>query len=237
MAYALGTFIAQLNALLATNDNEMSEIDRERMVNTAVERFSHDAPELITEDVTGDGGKYYAISGLGSWIDGFSQITSIQYPAQAVSADENPQYLEPEDWDDNYRDASDVRYILLPNHTPAATETFRVTYTATYQLSGETYAIPPGHFFAVCNLAAHFACTALATKYARTSDSSISADSVDHGGRSERFRSMARDFERAYLEHMDMTGNDASKEKPAGEFVDWDTMPSRNRRYLMHGNR
>jgi hypothetical protein len=207
------------------------------MVKMAIERYSHDAPEEITEDESGDGGKYYAITGLSSWQEGFSQVKAIQYPAQAVSADENPTYLEPEDWDDNYRDGS-VRYLFFPNHTPAATETFRVTYTATYQISSEAYSIPPGDFFAVCNLAAHFACLALATKYARTNESLINADSVDHGGRSGRFLQTARQFERAYLEHMDLTGDgDASKEKPAGEFVDWDTMPSPRRRYLFHGNR
>lgn len=237
MAFALTVLTAQLNALLATDSNEMSEIDRERMVKTAVERYSHDAPEKITEDVSGDGGKYYAISGLASWIEGFSQVASIQYPAKAVSADEQPQYLEPEDWDDDYRDGSNVRYLYFPNHAPASGESARVTYTTTYQLSSEAYAIPPGDFFAVCNLAAHFSCMALATKYARTNDTSINADSVDHGGRSGRFLEAARRFERSYLEHMDMTGSDASKERPAGEFVDWDTMPSPNRRYLFRGER
>lgn len=237
MAFVLSTFEVQLNAILASNDDEMAIIDRESMVKTAIERYSHDRPEKITVDVTGDGGKYYPITNLTKWIDGFSQIVAIEYPARAVSVDEPPQLLDSEDWNDNYRDGSDVQYIYLPNHAPASTESFRVQYTTTYQATSNAYDIPPGDFFAVCNLAAHFACLALATKYARTNESLINADSVDHGGRSVRFRDMARDFERAYLEHMDMTGTDGSNEKPAGEFVDWNTMPSQNRRYLFHGNR
>lgn len=238
MATHIAVFVNQMETLLAMDASELVDIvDREEIVKTAVERYSHDAPEKITADISGDGGKYYAISGLTSWIEGFSQVLAIQYPARDVTADEVPQMLKPEDWDDNYRDGDDTQYIFLPNHAPASSEEFRVTYTTTYQLASNAYSTPAGDFFAICNLAAHFACLALAAKYARTNDSLISADSVDHGGRSERFRSLARDFERAYLEHMDMTGDDASKEKPAGEFVDWDTFPAFNRRYLFHGNR
>ena len=237
MTTAVSVFSTQLDAILAADDTEMGLIDRERMIHTAVERYSHDAPEMITEDVTGDGGRYYPVSGLASWVEGFSQIQSIQYPAKAVSADEIPQWLEPEDWDDNYRDASDVQYILLPNHSPAATETFRVTYSTVYERTSDAYSTPTSDFFAICNLAAHFTCMALATKYARTNDSTINADSVDHGGRSGRFRDMARTFEKSYLEHMDMAHGDSSRERPSGEFVDWNTSPPGNRRYLFHGSR
>lgn len=237
MATDITVFIAQLNALLSATDSELNAIDRQKMVETAIQRYSHDLPEIITVDVAGDAGRYYPITNLAAWVDGFSQIQSIQYPAEAVSEDEIPQYLEPEDWDDNYRDGSDVHYILLPNHSPAATENFRVAYSTTYQPASGAYNTPVGDFFAICNLAAYFSCLAIAANYGRTNDSLISADSVDHGGRSERFRNLARDFERAYLEHMDMTGDNASRERPTGEFVDWDTMPAPNRRYLFHNNR
>ena len=237
MTTSMTVYLAQLDAMLQADDDEFPKLDRERLIETAIERYSHDAPQRITVDVSGDGGKYYAITGLASWLDGFSQIVAIEYPAQAVTADSSPQWLDPEDWDDNYRDGSDVQYIFMPNHAPAATESFRVTYTTTYQKSSDAYSTPTGDFFAICNLAAHFACMAIATKYARSNDSLINADSVDHGGRSERFRSLARVYEKSYLEHMDMVGDNGSKEHSTGAFVDWDTFPAGNRRYLFHGNR
>lgn len=118
----LSTFRDQVDYLLQSNADELPEIAVDQQIEAAVERYSHDLPDEVTTDVTGDGGKYYATSNLTSFVDGFSHIVSIEYPAATIASDETPQYLEPEDWDDDYW-ASSTRYLFLPNHSPAATET------------------------------------------------------------------------------------------------------------------
>ena len=103
---------------------------RERLVKAALERYSRDRPDEVTDDITGDGGKYYGIvASLSAWSEGASRITAIEYPAPTVASDEAPTYLEPEDWDDDYWDGS-TRYLWLPNLAPPNTEALRVRFTA-----------------------------------------------------------------------------------------------------------
>lgn len=136
MAISLSVFTAQVDDLLTADNTEFPAISRYRQIKAAVERYSNDRPDEVTEDESGDAGKYYPLTGgsavLASWVEDFSRILQIEYPAQAVADDEIPQYLEPEDWDDRYRDGSNVLYLFLPNHAPAATETMRIKYTVPY---------------------------------------------------------------------------------------------------------
>ncbi|MBU2072767.1 MAG: hypothetical protein KKA68_21240 [Gammaproteobacteria bacterium] len=135
MAILLSVFLAQVDGLTGDTDNQLSDLENERNITAAVERYSKDAPDTYTEDVTGDGGKYYSVANLTYWTEGFSQVLSIEYPAATIASDEMPIYLEPEDWQDNYwAEISSVhtRHIYLPNHAPAATETMRITYTLPY---------------------------------------------------------------------------------------------------------
>lgn len=135
----LSTFRTQVDNLISADDTELAQIRREQQIKAAMQQYSKDRPEQETDDVTGDGGKYYVLStSLSNWIEDFSRVISIEYPAQAISEDETPIYLDASDWDDNYfADASGTltRYLFLPNHAPAATETMRITYTVPYTWS------------------------------------------------------------------------------------------------------
>jgi hypothetical protein len=236
MTIAQATFQNVVDALLSADNDEFSEVRRSEMIKAAVERYSHDRPDEITEDETGDGGNYYATSGLASWSEGFSRVLSIQYPAPTVASDEAPVYLEPEDWDDDYWDGS-IRYIYLPNHAPANTEAMRVRYTAPYAWTSGATDVPAAHFYAVCNLAAGLCAQAIAQKYSRTSDSTISLDSVDHLSRAQQWAARARELIKLYEEFFGLSGGDGEpKQQAAGEFVDMDTAPSwpSARRYLYH---
>lgn len=240
MAFQTSQLWVRMDNIIQADDNEMPEADRIQRLRAAIERYSSDLPDEITADVTGDAGRYYSITtALTSWKEGLSRIVSIEYPAQAISADETPQYLEPDDWDDDYW-AGGVRYLFLPNHAPASTETMRIRYTAPYIESSSAYDIPEADVWAVCNLAAGLCCQAIAVKYSRTSDSTITGDSVDHGGRADRFASRARELIREYERHIGIRrgDSDGATVRAAGEFVDWDTAPGGNRRrWLTHRNR
>lgn len=138
MAFSLAVFLAQVDSLLTADNDELAAHKRYWQIKSAVERYSQDRPDDFTEDFTGDGGRYYPLTGaspsLSYWVDEFSQILNLEYPAYAVTADHEPAYLTPEDWDTDYW-ASTVRYLRFPNHSPASTETVRVKYTRPYQWS------------------------------------------------------------------------------------------------------
>lgn len=238
----LNSFVAQVEILLGPVDSntELTDAQLQAMVKAAVERYSRDSPNSTTTDITGDGGKYYDIATLlTSWIEGYSHVTTVEYPAENVSADTDPTYLGPDDWQDNYWYYGD-RYLYLPNHAPAATETVRVTYNSPYVWSGvpEATTTPAADFYAISQLAAGYACQAIATKYSRTSDATITADSASHSSRASEFAARARDYMRLYDRHMGIISDDGQPiAQPAGDFIDWDTAPSwpAGRQYLYHG--
>lgn len=230
---SLSAFLTQVDSILygsgTADDDELSQANRQRQIKAAIERYSNDRPREVTEDLTGDGGKYYDLDTdlTGDWDNDFSRVLRIQYPAPAVADDDSPVYLHPnQDWDDEYWDGS-TRYLWLPNHSPASTESMRITYTAHYVLTSNAYAIPTVDFYAVCYLAAGLCCRAISTRYARTSDDTIAADSVDHSGRSERFAERANELIGMYNEHMGI-GTDTESQAatieepaPAGAFITW----------------
>lgn len=235
-------FLTQVDFLIRANDDELPEEARRRSIKSGIERYSRDMPETIVTDVTGDGGRYYGLTAsLSSWVDGFSRVLSIEYPAATIANDEVPQYLEPEDWRDDY-EASGTKYLFLPNHAPASTEDMRIKYTIPYAWSSDSVTTPDDDFYAICHLIAGLCCQTIATKFARTSDSTITGDAVDHSGRFERFRSMATDFFKRYYEHIGVkqdAGGAQPMEKPAGTWVDWNTSPDwpANRQYLFRNQR
>lgn len=288
MSISLSVLLAQVDSEISGIDSELAEYRRLRVIKAAVSQYERDVPQEIVEDVTGDGGRYYALaSELTSWVEGGSYVRSVEYPAATVADDDTPQLLDPEAWDANYFDGS-TRYLYFPMHSPAATEAFRVRYTAplvwsaatattdveqgdhglqaddyvyfdgslwleaddiliaTHQVSAAADAdnftvkvlqvtIPASDFFAVCKLGAAMCAEAIAAKYSRTSDTTITADSVQHLTRAQQWAARARDFAKQYREMLGLPapGEKPSK-KPAGTIVQWQTKPEHTRRYLFH---
>ena len=294
MTIPLSTFTVQTKNLVPDIPaEELAAINLQQLILEAVRVYSHDLPEKVTVDVSGTGSRYYTIGTLLTrWIDEFSNVLGIEYPARPIADNATPVPLEPSDWNDDYRDGNNVQILHLPNHSPAATEKMRIRYTTLYQWLASSITqtvaldahgfsedntiyqdaagawvaansliathivtdvadldtftaaelasdIPPAHFFAVCHKAACLACQAIAAKYSRTSDSTISADSVAHTSRSEQFAARAVEFCRLYAAGVGLgSGDKGSKAAPGtAEFVDWDTTPGwpGNRRFIFHG--
>jgi len=294
MAFLLTVIRAQVDGLIGADNTELPALRRDRLIRSAVEELSRDKPNTETDDVTGDAGRYYILSGgtsvVDNWVDGFSRVAQIEYPAATVASDESPVYLDPEDWRDDYW-ASDVRYLYLPNHAPAATEKARVTYTVPWLWTASTvttavsqvahglllndYAyldttwlkandqriathkvsavatvdactvaelqanIDVTDFFALGYLGASLCCQAIADKYARIGDSTISVDSAAHASKSAEFARRAAELRKLYRSALGLDASNETRTKGAGAFVDWNTAPGwpTGRRYVYHQGR
>jgi hypothetical protein len=301
MAFELEEFLTQVKNVAPEiiTASEIDDVSMSQQIKQAVSDYSQDKPDTTATDFSGDGGKYYnLLSTLTSYADGFSRIKTISYIAATLADDDLPEYLESQDWDEDFY-AAGVRYLFFPNHNPAATETVRATYTALYSWSAGTtttavnqsshgfsvndyvyqnssstwvsagtgdtanllathqvttvtdvdnftatalaISIPEVDFFAVCNRAACLICRSIAERYARTSDSTITADSVNHTTRSQLFSDRADEFCQLYSDHMGIRmDSDGNKIEPGyAEFVDIDTSPNwpTGRQYLFHRRR
>lgn len=297
MAFLITQFFVQVdNSIPDRMTTEASDANIYQQIKQAVIDYGRIKPDTLTVDLAGDGGRYYAINttNFPGYSDGFSRIASIEYPAYAVSSDETPVFLDPENWNEDYYDANEVRYLYLPNHAPASTELMRIRFQgaylwaastttvsvtqtshgfsvsdyiyknssnvwvnagttanvlATHQVSAVADAntftakvlsvdIPEMDFFAVCNRAACIVCTEIAARYSRTSDSTISADSVNHTSRAKEFSNRAKEFCQRWEAHLGIGASAEQKSYvPASEFVDWDTAPGwpGNRQFIFHG--
>jgi hypothetical protein len=189
----------------------------------ALGRYSQDRPRIVTEDETGAGSGYFVLVGTGavlaSWIDGFSDVLAIEYPAAAVSATHAPTFLSRQDDWTFYRDATKT-YLRLLSATPSASETVRITYSTPHSHDTASDTVPTADVEALCDLAAHYACLALATQKAGSTDSSFAADSVNYRDSQLRYKQQAEAWLASYERRMGQ--GEASGVGGASATGDWD---------------
>lgn len=231
----------------ATNPLLTDATTLDAAISSAVAKYGQDRPLEVVEDEAGNGSPFFVLVGSGavlaSWQDGSSQIQRIEYPASAVGADYVPTYLDrQDDWDEGYRDASKT-YLRLKTVVPAATETIRVTYTAPHTHTSATNTVPSGDLEALYDLAAHFACLALGTKMAGSSDSTISADSVNYRDSQLRYKQQAEAWLASYNDRMGIStgdtggGSGGSGVVGASAVGDWDRTYQSGAPFLTHWSR
>lgn len=148
--YLLSTFLTVVDELLNEADiQELPIAGRYRQIRSAVSSaYSKDRPDVYVEDESGDGGKYYVMVGSGAllseWVDGFSRVLSLEYPAATVASDEVPTYLTADEYDDDYWvdvSGTQTRYLFFKNASPAATDTWRIGYTMPYKWTASSTTI------------------------------------------------------------------------------------------------
>lgn len=210
----------------------------EEAITSAVTRFSQDRPRRVVVDVAGAGTDYYPLTGddsvAESWVDGASSIESIDYPAGAVASGYTPSLLDPDnDWT-TYRSATLV-YLRFRNAAPAVGETARVSYSAPHSHTDASDTVPATDLDALCDLAAHYACQALATKAAGNQDSVIAADSVNYRDSQLRYKQQAEEWEQSYFKRMgiDEKGGTAG----ASATADWNRSNTTGGAWLTHSRR
>lgn len=239
----LSVLSGQADVWVPISTAEFSAADRVEAVKAAIETYGKDRPDLVVKDVTGTDSRYYGVTGLTGWVEDFSRVLYVEFPAADVSANESPQLLERDAWQDDYW-AGSTRYLYLPNHTPATSQALRVAYTIPYAITGsapsEAVSVPAQDAYAISYLVASKYCQALAAKYAKTSDSTIGVDAVGHHTRADAFAQRAREFYNMYAYELGLKREDKPV-KPQSAFVDWDVFASlgmaRRRRYIFHGTR
>lgn len=223
--------IADMNPLLvdATTLNEA--------FTGALTRYSDDRPRELTADVVGNGTEFYPLTGtnkvLASWVDQSSQIKAIDYPAGTVAAGYTPNWLDRTfDWT-FYADAT-LSYLRFLTVKPVSPEKVRITYTTPHTHSTALNTVPTNELDALCDLAAAYACMALATKAAASTDSLISADSTNYRDSQLRFKQQADAWIQSYKDRLGMR---TDGEAAASAVADWNRTTSLGGPFLTHRNR
>ena len=215
----------------------LDDEDVDRAIQTAVvSEYSRHRPRLVVHDET-SGGSYFDVSDWAGWVDGFSEVQQVEYPAidPTAASTGDPPILEPRRRYDMYTTPT-VNYLRLIGLNTAATETLRITFTTPRAyLSGGAQTIESRDLEAVLDLSASIACLTAASRAVPIHDGMIRAQ-VDRGGESDKWISMHEHWRKRYLLHMGLpTGDGTGPEtRPAGIVIDVDNDASHWGRWLTH---
>ena len=106
------------------------------VIKTATAEIARFQPKIVTVDVAGADTYYYKIATvLTSFVDGFSEILIVEYPAATIASDELPTPVDPQEGWELYRTAAGL-YLRMIDDLPSSAEKIRVTHTAPYTWSG-----------------------------------------------------------------------------------------------------
>lgn len=213
-----------LVARLSRDDTgRITPADIDDAIGLMVTRYSKDSPRRVVEDVTSAGGQVLDLPV--AWVAGFSDIEQLEYPIGKVP----PELLEA--WE--IYQAPSGESILIPDSLEAG-EDVRVTFGVFHTLDAATDTIPLADREAAASYAAAILCDQLASLFSGASDSTIAADSVDHGAKASEFASRARALRKRYYDEM---GVDPKRNLAAGVVVDLDLPNSQGRDRLTHPGR
>lgn len=181
-------FQSLMTSLVRDDDGRLSPDDVAAAVGLVINRYNADRPRTLIEDLEVLEG--LVIETPGAWVNHRSSIVSIETPIG-----ENPPSYVTEDYYYVYDlPVGDVELRLLSGAASVGA-VCRVTYTSSH-LSAATFLEDDCEelaYFGAANL-----CDQLAAIYAHESDSTISADTVNHADKNRRFSARAREYRTRY---------------------------------------
>lgn len=220
----LAGFQSLVEDLVRDRDQVLSTEERDTAIAAAVSRYSVDAPRVRVEDVTSDdGGQRLPVPS--GWVDGLSDLRALEYPIGHI-----PTSTIGLDAVSLYQGPSGVEIVLLISLLPG--DQVRVSYTGEHTLTEMISTIPTAHERAVACLAAADLCGQLSAHYATEGAPTLAADTVDHQGKTERYRARARDLAAEYSRMVGQAPN--PRTRPAMAETAFDSRDSLGRRTLFH---
>lgn len=216
---------------------EVTDTELDHHLGSAVERYSKDRPRQVPHEFAGDGASYdFALPN--DWEDDFSRLlgglnSKVEYPA----SERVPLFIEDADW--TIYDLVVPKKLRLLAHTPGATEKVRYLYSKRHVLDAQEVntTIPSVDFDALCDLTAGFSLDALAAKYARSTDPTIGADTVNYRDGQLKCKQQAEIFKKRYFLHVGVKEDGVAA---ASADADFDSSPgwaASYGGYLTHSHR
>lgn len=196
------TDLRELQSLVDDNMQESAGLikpdGRARAVVAAIDRFSKDKARVITYDISADGSYEYTLpTTTGSeWIDNFSHILSIEYPAD----EQDPSYMDPNDY--FIYDNGTIKKLRFPNSSPASDKTIRMKFTTKWRCDETTSNIETTEAYPLSCLATALCLRMLAAYFLQTSKASLDIDVIDYNRKSVEATMLADSMENIYRDHI-----------------------------------
>jgi hypothetical protein len=199
----------------------LEDAEARHIILMATREFSGFLPRRLVAETTGDGTYSYALPS--AYSEDFSTIEAIEYPA----GEQVPEMLFEWEWA-LYRDPTSGLLLRFLTYSPSANEKFRVFYTALHIVDDAQSTIPAPLENAFLLLCCAIAAEMLAAKFARSTDSTITADVVAHRDKSDRCLSLAKEWRRQFGELVRAFGT---------AYANWDVQFAFQQDFLVHKRR
>lgn len=211
MATKLRDFQQQVDDLIQEGSSIIKPDGRDRAIFMAQKRFSKDKPRVTKYDITATGTYSYSLpsTGVGNWIKGFSNLISVEFPADR----QDPTFLDPVDYTIFEDDTSQT--LRFPSSSPQS-GTIRIEYTVPWFLDKDTSNIEDGDEYAFSCLAGSICMRYLAAYFAQTSKPSMDIDVIDYQRRVIEYTDLADSLENIYRDHLGIPRIGAKKSDAGG---------------------
>jgi len=179
---------ALVDDLVRDTSQVIASASRDQAIADALLRYSADAPRRIVADLVtqADG----TLATPGDWVPE-SAILAVEWPVGR-----RPVSYVPPSSIESYATPGGMVLLVICGGDMGVGATVRVTSSGVP--TADT--VPPKHDLAVASLAAANLCGQLAAHYANEGEPVISADTVDHGSKTDRWRKRQRDLLAAYTD-------------------------------------
>jgi hypothetical protein len=233
----LATFRAKIDSRLKEAAAKLSDGDKDAAITAALAEFSAVRPRHLAELVTGAAAFDYALDGatpkLTAWRDGFSVVEELIYPWSATTA--TPPTLDSDEY--MVVRLSTGLFLRFLGATPTAAQQFHVVYTSPHAIAAASSTVAATDEEALANLAAAYACEALASFYSQSTDPAFNADTTNHLSKAQEYRAQAKRWRDAYRAAMGFDQDAAGAAAGVATVVSaFDNAPSRDR-FFFHGRR
>lgn len=221
---ALSDYEALVPRLVRDQSSVTSSDDVTRVIGTAVQQYSKDAPREVVEDITWTTAGYFGPVGDEMTVD--STVLQSEVPIGNVPPTLVGMALA----------VSPSGLGLVSDTAISAGQLVRTTYTADHLLDGTNDTIPLRHRDAVAAYAASLLCRELAAYYSGERESSINADASSTDSRARNYGARSKEFRAAYFAALGVldpmgnqvggSGNGQAAQGGAGAVTAW---PARDR--------
>lgn len=231
-------YLDTIAATIQDDPGKLSADDIKTALKQAVTIYGKDRGLTTVVRVAGNGTNLYNMASiLGAyWQQGKTQVRQIEYPMAGIP----PTYLDIDDWqlydDGTAQDGSNIQ-LMLVDYSPAATEYFamKVLFEPSLpEVGSQNFPDTNEHFTNITLLASAMACMMLASFYAPSTSSSISADVVNYAEKSDKYLRLARTLMERYDRNV---FPDKTTVTAAQRDVDIETSTLNRDSFMFHGNK
>lgn len=227
--YTFESYFNRVMSLIGDGANKLTTAndgDIDQLIMQAVAVYSEHKPHYVKKQITSTGADYYNIDDTfgALWSHSISRIEKIEYPIANIP----PTYLVA--GDDYYvydtgqsQDGSSLYLYFL--YTPTSGDVFTVEFRIEMSLTregGQNFFHNSLDFACICYKAAELCYLTLASKFAQTFDTTISADSVQYSNLTRKYQDLAKEMRTQYNRMVFGNEDAESQVKPAMVDVDLD---------------